>query len=368
LTEQKEKRRVSTSEVKKLQKDSTFYVLGVVSRFSQRKDKNDNPFWDIAIMDGEGQIEGKIWSNAEWWNRSCDVTYKMDPTADEKIRNLEGRTVGVQGKVVAFREQNQYNFNAVYYVDQEKYPPHGFVRRSPIPPEKMERAFRELIGACGEPVKGFLEYLFFEKNIWQAYNIGPAAVSLHHAYVGGLLEHSLSVARSALSIARSYLSGETIGLGLDLDIVAAGALLHDLGKLEAYRLSPTPEMTVEGSVMEHIILGYHRLMSLAEEYGKKCGGAGDPEAAGLGKRRAMALGHILVSHHGSREFGSPVLPSTPEAMIVSAADDLDFKLFYWKEQVSLLDGEKEITEFIAPVQRRFWKVHAPESKTEEPQS
>jgi 3'-5' exoribonuclease len=217
----------------------------------------------------------------------------------------------------------------------------------------MERSFRELIGACGEPVKGFLEFLFFKKNIWRDFNVWPAAVSLHHAYVGGLLEHSVSVARSAAGIARSYLSNEGQGLGVELDIVIAGALLHDLGKLEAYRLSPTPEMTLEGSVMEHIILGYHRLMGLAKEYG------------GLDGRRLTALGHILVSHHGSREFGSPVLPATPEALIVAMADDLDFKLFCWKEQVSLLEGEKEITEFVAPVQRRFWKSHAPENSPPE---
>jgi 3'-5' exoribonuclease len=354
LTEQKERRRLTTPEIKKLPKDSTFYVLGVVSRFSQRKDKNDNPFWDIAIMDGEGQIEGKIWNSAEWWHRTDDMTYKMDPLTDERIKSLEGQTVGAQGKVVAFRDQNQYNFNAVYYVDQEKYPPHGFVRRSPVPPEKLEQDFRGLIDACGEPIKGFLEYLFFEKNIWQSYNVWPAAVSLHHAYVGGLLEHSVAVARSAAGIARSYLSSEGQDLGLELDIDIAGALLHDLGKLEAYRLSPTPEMALEGSIMEHIILGYHRFMSLAEEYAKERG-----EAGGLDTRRTLALGHILVSHHGSREFGSPVLPSTPEALIVSMADDLDFKLFCWKEQVSLLDGERVITDFVTPVQRRFWKVHTP---------
>jgi 3'-5' exoribonuclease len=358
LTDQKEKRRSTTSEVKKLPKDATFYLLGVVSRFARRRDKNDNPFWDITIMDGEGQIEGKVWNNSEWWNRSDDLTYKMDPATDDRLKNLEGRTVGAQGKVVAFREQSQYNFNAIYYVDQEKYPPHGFVRRSIVPLEEMEQAFREMIGACGEPVKGFLEYLFFEKNIWQDYNVWPAAVSLHHAYVSGLLEHSLSVAKSAIGIAGSYLANGKLSLKPDLDIITAGALLHDLGKLEAYRLSPTPEMTVEGTIMEHIVLGYHKLMNLIDEYEKKHG------SGGLGKRHAMALGHILVSHHGTREFGSPVLPATPEALIVSVADDLDFKLFCWKEQVSLLEGEKEITDFVAPMQRRLWKSHDPERKTE----
>jgi 3'-5' exoribonuclease len=359
LTDQKEKRRMRTPEVKKLPKDSTFYILGVVSRFAQRRDKNDNPFWDIAIMDGEGQIEGKIWGNSEWWDMSGDARYKMDPVSDERIRTLEGRTVGVQGKVVAFRDQNQCNFNAVYYVEQEKYPPHTFVRRSPLSPDEMERVFRELIDLCEEPTKDFLEYLFFEREIWRIYRVAPAAVSLHHAYVGGLLEHSLAVTRSAVRIAGSYTRDLPEGfdveprLKIDLDVVIAGALLHDLGKVESYRLSPAPEMTLEGSVVDHIVLGYHRFMALAEDYFEKRGADAKNR---LNERRVLAIGHILVSHHGSREFGSPVVPATPEAMIVSAADDLDFKLYCWKEHTSLLEGEKETTEFIPSVQRRFWKA------------
>jgi 3'-5' exoribonuclease len=354
--EQKEKRRMTTPEVKKLPKDSTFYVLGVVSRFVQRKDKNDNPFWDISIMDGSGQIEGKIWGNSEWWNIGGDLKYKMDPLSDDRIKKLEGQTVGAQGKVVEFRDQNQYNFNAVYCVDQEKYPPHGFVRRSAIPVETMEQAFRELIESCGTAMKGFLKYLFFERGFWDVFNTWPAAVSLHHAYVGGLLEHSVAVARSTAGMVRSCRES---GFNVDMDVALAGALLHDLGKLESYRLSPAPEVTLPGSVVDHIVLGYHRFMTLAEDYGR------NREAEKLDGRIVLAVGHILVSHHGSREFGSPVLPATPEAMIVSAADELDFKLYCWKEQASQLDGEKEITEFVPSIQRRLWKSHEAGSKENE---
>jgi 3'-5' exoribonuclease len=349
--EQKEKRRMTTPEVKKLSKDSTFYVLGVVSRFAQRKDKNDNPFWDIAIMDGSGQIEGKIWGNSEWWNIGGDLKYKIDPLSDERIKKLEGQTVGAQGKVVEFREQNQYNFNAIYYVDQEKYPPHSFVRRSAVPMETMEKAFRELVEGCGEAMKGFLKYLFFERDFWNVYNTWPAAVSLHHAYVGGLLEHSVAVARCAAGMVRSCRDS---GFNVDMDVTVAGALLHDLGKLESYRLSPAPEVTLAGNVVDHIVLGYHRFMTLAEDYGKS---HKTDEAKKLDERTTLAVGHILVSHHGSREFGSPVLPATPEAMIVSVADELDFKLYCWKEQASQLEGEKEITDFIPSIQRRLWKSH-----------
>jgi len=353
--EHKEKRRMVTSEVKKLPKDSTFYVLGVVSRFAQRRDKNDNPFWDISLMDGEGQIDGKIWGNSEWWNITGETKLKIDPTVDDIVKYLDGKTVGVQGKIVAFREQNQCNFNAVYYVDQEKYPPHGFVRRSPVPEDEMESAFMGILGTCGLPMKSFLEYIFFDRDIWKAYRTWPAAVSMHHAYVNGLLEHSLAVADAAINLARSYKNKD---ISIDLDVVIAGALLHDLGKLESYRLSPAPEVTIEGNVVDHIVLGYHKFMTLADEYrrtGAEAKGAGVP-----GEKRLLAIGHILVSHHGIREYGSPVLPSTPEALIVSVADELDFKLFCWKEHTSQLDGGKEVTEYVPSVQRRFWKGSHPE--------
>ena len=355
MSDNKEKRRTGTADVKKLTRDSTFYSLGVASRVIQRKDKNNNPFWDITLMDGDGQIDGKIWGNSEWWNISGDTKYKMDPLTDEKVQKIEGCTVGLQGKVVEFRDQNQYNFNAVYYVDQEKYPPHNFVRRSPMPQETMERSFRALLESCSEPLKGFLHYLFFEKNFWKSFNSWPAAVSLHHAYVGGLLEHSLAVAALALSIARNY---SATGFPVNVDVVLAGALLHDLGKLEAYRLSPAPEVTIEGNIADHIVLGYHRFATLAQEYG-------------LDGSLTLEIGHILVSHHGSREFGSPVLPATPEALIVSMADDLDFKLFFWREQTSQLDGDKEVTEYVPLLQRRFWKgrtSNAPSPAEDDPAS
>ena len=126
-------------------------------------------------------------------------------------------------------------------------------------------------------------------------------------------------------------------------LLAAGALLHDLGKLDAYRLSPMPQMTVPGTVIDHVALGYARFDRLAETFG-------------LEERLRLALGHILISHHGSKEFGSPALPATPEAMIVSSADELDFRLYCWKNAVDQLDDDSDgITDFSYSAGRRFWK-------------
>ncbi len=342
----KEKKKITADEARHLPKDSIFQIIGVASRFVRRKDKNDNPFWDISIMDGTGLLEGKLWSNAEWWDIQGDSKVKLDPLTDEKILNLEGRSVGLQGKVVEFRDQNQYNFNVAYYVDQTKYPPHSFVRRSPFQLDELELAFRELLDSCSEPVRDFLNKLFFKHGIWEDFQTCPAAVSMHHAYVSGLLEHSITVGRAALVLAKSY---KVLYPEINADIVIAGALLHDLGKLESYKLSPTPQVTVPGNVVDHIVMGYHRFMKLVE-------------AEDFDRKTALEIAHILVSHHGSKEFGSPVLPATPEAMIVSVSDDLDFKLFFWKEQTAQMEESREIGDYNTILQRRLWRPERPVSE------
>jgi len=332
-----------TSEIRKMQKDEKFYALGVVTRSNIRKDKNGRPYWDIAIMDGDGSIEGKIWSNGLWY--LCEDGGKDtigDPLTDYHTSTLEGKTLGLMGQVGEYKGQAQYAFNAVYYVDQAKYPPYSFVQRSPVSPEELEKEFLSLRNSCNEPLKGFLDFVFDTKKYWDKYKEWPAAVTHHHAYVGGLLEHSVATTHVAYYIAKTYRS---LGMKIDMDLVTAGALLHDIGKLEAYTLNPAPNMVTAGNIIDHVALGYRILSILTEEYGleKK------------DQKLSLALAHIILSHHGSKEFGSPVLPATPEALIVAAADDLDFKLFCWHESVSALEEDKEITDFHFAMQRRFWK-------------
>lgn len=329
---------LSTSLIKKLQKDNKFYCLGVVSKLISKKDKNNKTYWELSLMDSDGVIEGKIWGNAQWWDRRTDPQKTIDPLEWEEVSDLSGQTIGVLGQVSEFRGQLQYNFNAIYYVDQNQYPPHSFVQRSPFPLDEMEAEFGSLIDSCASPVHDFLKFVF-SGIFWEQFKDWPAAVSHHHAYVSGLLEHTLGVARLACSMADA---SSKSGYGANQDLVVAGALLHDIGKVDSYKLSPAPEMTVEGTVIDHIVLGYHRLSRLVEEFG-------------LEDKYASALGHIIVSHHGSKEFGSPVVPATPEAMIVSAADELDFKLYCWRDAVDQIDDGKEISEWNYSAQRRFWK-------------
>ena len=332
------KKILNIREVKQLPKNSDFIVRGSVTKLTRRIDRNENPFWEMTISDSSGDLDGKVWSVSTWWNTQGGDKFPIDP--DNCGLRFDGASIEIEGRIAEFREQLQYNFNSIYYLDQTDYPPHMFSRHSPVKTEVLEENFLNLLaGIKREELRKFLEAVFFTHNLWDKFKVWPAAVTLHHAYTGGLLEHSVSVAQGARDIAKHYADFQ---IPVDMDLVTAGSLLHDIGKIEAYSIAPVPQITLKGNVIEHITLGYNMFMKFAE-------------AEQLSEALTLALGHILISHHGHREFGSPVLPETPEAMIVSAADDLDFKLSYWKAQIDALNGQSEVTDHLPLIDRRLWR-------------
>ncbi|MBR2207843.1 MAG: HD domain-containing protein [Synergistaceae bacterium] len=324
--------------VKQLPKNFDFQTVGIITRISTRTDRNGNAFWDITISDQSGDLEGKAWGNSTWYNNQGGDKFIIDP--ENCGFKLEGMTAGVIGHIGDFRDQLQYNFNDIYILDQNKYPPKNYTKRSPLNQEFLETAFKNLIAEISnEEIKSFLNAVFFKHNLWERYSIWPAAVLLHHAYSGGLLEHSVSVAIGARDMAQHYKDFKS---PVDIDIVVAGALLHDIGKIEAYSAEPAPSVTVSGNVVEHIFLGYGMFMKFAE-------------LENLSENIKLAVAHIIISHHGRKEFGSPVLPATPEAFIVSAADDIDFKMSYWKNQIENLPQQNEVTDYLPLIDRRLWR-------------
>ena len=329
---------LSIKEVKDLPANSEFKAMGIVSHFNRRKDRNNNPFWELTIADSTGDLEGKVWPLSIWWNTQGGEKFPIDP--DNCGIKFEGSSVGVYGMIGEFKDQLQYNFDSVYYLDQKEYPPQTFTRRSKLPYDFLESSFRNLIASIKyQPLQDFVNAVFFKHGIWEKFHVWPAAVSLHHAYTNGLLEHSISVAEGAIGISKHY---SEFGIPVNMDLVIAGALLHDIGKTEAYSIFPSPSMTVAGNVIEHISLGYYMFMHCAE-------------LEKLEDDITMALAHIILSHHGKREYGSPAVPATPEAMIVNAADDLDFKLSYWKLQMDSIGGGAEMTDYLSLVERKLWR-------------
>jgi len=176
--------------------------------------------------------------------------------------------------------------------------------------EQMEVDLRELIATVRSPhLKRLLAAIFAETSpTWTAYRQAPAAKHYHQAYRHGLLEHSLTVAQGVSAISATF-------PGIDRDVAVAGALLHDIGKLEAYALGPDSiEMTDLGRMHGEIALGYYAIRREIERL------------EGFPPSLEQALLHIILSHHGSLEHGSPVVPCTREATLVHMLDNLGSKL------------------------------------------
>ncbi len=164
--------------------------------------------------------------------------------------------------------------------------------------------------------------------------IWPAAQTVHHAYRGGLLEHILSVARSALTLGAAY--------GADQDLLTAGALLHDIGKLEELEYDRATSYTREGNLVGHVTLGTMMVRAAVDAM---------PDFPDVLRTQ---IEHLIVSHHGHKEFGAPVEPMTIEAMILSAADDLDAKINQVRQALAE-DGEGEFTAYHSRLGRVLWR-------------
>ncbi len=176
--------------------------------------------------------------------------------------------------------------------------------------EQMEDEVRELLATIQEPhLRVLLDRVFGEDSeLWAGYRVAPAAKRYHQAYRHGLLEHCLGVAQAVSAISATF-------PGIDRDVAVTGALLHDIGKLEAYTDDPhTIDLTDAGRLQGEIALGYYRIRRAIEEI------------PAFPAELAQAIGHIILSHHGSLEHGSPVLPCTREATLVHMIDNLGGRL------------------------------------------
>ena len=174
---------------------------------------------------------------------------------------------------------------------------------------RLEVELRELLATVREPHLSALLARFFRPGCetWQRFRLAPAAKHFHHAYRHGLLEHCLTVAQGVSAISATF-------PGIDRDVAVTGALLHDIGKLEAYASEDELDLTDAGRLQGEIALGYYRVRREIEDL------PGFPSAL------AQAVLHIILSHHGALEHGSPVRPCTREATLVHFVDNLGGRL------------------------------------------
>ncbi len=280
-------------------------VLKVDSKRLQTA-KDGKKFLLMTLSDRTGSVRAIDWYNAE--------------KNDQAIR--EGNVITVRGRLVFFDGRLQINISkedySVKILKNGEFDPERFVRKSEEDPEEMFKELMRLVNSVkDEELKEFLKMVF--RNLKEEFQRAPAAVKHHHAYMGGLLEHSLNVAKLVDCVSKFY--------DVDRDIAIAGALLHDIGKIKEYEVRPSGiEVTTEGELKGHIVIGIEMVRDFARKFK-------------LSHQKLLELEHIIISHHGELELGSPAVPKTPEALIVHFVENMDSKVARMLEVAKNSDGE-----------------------------
>lgn len=271
----------------------TFNDLLMVKSARMGETRAGKPYLVLNLGDRSGEISGPVWENAEAYQDIC----------------VSGAVVRVKGQVQTYNEKLQLKIDNVSAADEQSYEMEAFIASSHRGAETMQDELRELISTVQNSfLRKLLERLFVQGDTGKIYRQSPAAKGIHHAYMGGLLEHSLSMAKVALMLAGHY-------EGIDSDLLVAGALLHDIGKtVELQNATGVIDYTDTGRLKGHLVIGCEMIGREAEHIR---GFPGDLLAQ---------LQHLVLSHHGRQEFGSPVVPMTAEALLLSFIDDMDAKM------------------------------------------
>jgi 3'-5' exoribonuclease len=269
-------------------------VFAVRERELRRK-RNGDPWLRLSLADASGSAEAVCWDDAEELYALAAPGAAVHLTGTFEVSERWGPKI----KLSALREA----------ADGE-YAAEDLTAGSDVPLERLESDLRELLETVQEPQLGTLLGRFFGERsaLWARFREAPAAKVYHQAYRHGLLEHTVSVAR-AVSAAANFFPG------IDREVAVTGALLHDIGKIEAYNDDPMAiDLTDAGRLQGEIPLGYYLVRREIEEI------------AGFDPSLAQAVLHIILSHHGSLEHGSPVVPATREAVLVHMIDNLGGRL------------------------------------------
>ena len=286
----------------------------------------------IAGVFGVRQRELRQRRNGGEWLRLivCDSTGAVEAVAwDEVAECFEiaepGSAVHITGRFAVHAQYGpKITVETIRSARDGEYEPSDLAEGPSVPVDRLEAQLRELLGTIQNPqLAGLLDRFFAPHSpIWLRFREAPAAKYYHQAYRHGLLDHTVSVAQAVSASAAAF-------PGIDRDIAIAGALLHDIGKTMAYNDDPLAiDLTDAGRLQGEIPLGYYLVRREVERMD-----GFDPDLA-------QALFHIVLSHHGSLENGSPVLPATREATLVHMIDNLGGKLgSFDRIERGLADGE-----------------------------
>lgn len=287
--------------INKLQDGDKLSSVYLVKTKSQATAKTGKEYFNIHLQDKSGVLDGKIWD--------------IKSSAIEEFET--GDFVFVDGEILSYNGQLQAKILRLRLADKDEYNAADYFATSKYDKKDMAKELDEFISEVeNKNFKKLLTSFFIEdKSIREKFLIHQGAKSIHHSFVSGLIEHTLSTTRLAKHISKNYND-------INLDLVITASLLHDIAKMREIASFPENEYTDSGQLIGHIVLGYEMVKEKIDEIG------------GFSEKETYELLHCILSHHGSVEFGSPKLPMLMEAYVVSEADNIDAKLQIMRETIA----------------------------------
>jgi 3'-5' exoribonuclease len=253
--------------------------------------RRGDPFLTLMLADRTGEVEAKVWERADELSALFN----------------EGDILEVEGAAGSYRGQIQVTLSRLK-VKKGQVDPGLFLESTPGDPSEMIGSLRELLREVKNiHLRALIERFLSDRQFVSLFIKAPAAKNFHHSYIGGLLEHTLSVCRIAIQVAGHYAQ-------LDRDLLLTAAFLHDIGKIRELTSGLKIDYTDEGRLLGHVVLG----TDMVDEKLR--------ELKGFPHELAVRLKHLILSHHGEYAFGSPKRPKFLEAFALHLIDDLDAKI------------------------------------------
>jgi 3'-5' exoribonuclease len=269
--------------------------------------KTGEPYLALTLGDRTGQVEAKMWDNVE------EVLEAFEQ--DDFLK--------VKGLINKYKQRFQLTIHKLRKLGDSEIEFADYLPKTTKDIDELWRTLSDLVsGFQNQHLKTLVQAFMADPEIAAAYRNAPAAKTLHHAYIGGLLDHVVSLFRSCDLISRNYPQ-------INRDLLLTGAFLHDIGKIHELTYNRSFSYTTKGQLLGHMIIELEMLQAKLSHF------------PGFPEELKTLVEHLIISHHGQYDFGSPKLPMFPEALMLHYLDDLDSKMEAMRahfERESTLDG------------------------------
>ena len=313
---------MKTSFISDLNSEQNITSFFLVCEKEIRNTREGKPYLRLELGDRSGTIEARMWDQFE--------SAVKDVNRDDFVK--------VQARVEIYRNRPQLALLQLRLAKPEEIDLADFLPQTKADVSKLYAQLLEFAGSIANPfLNKLVTAILNDPAIAAKYKRAPAAKVMHHAYLGGLLEHVVSLCGLAKLAAAHYPE-------LDLDLLLTAAILHDVGKLDELCYDRAISYTVEGQLLGHILMEFETVSKAMDAI------------EGFPTNLKTVVQHLLISHHGEYEFGSPKLPMIREALVFHYLDDLDSKLAAVRAALALDSGEREWSAYSGALGRKFLRL------------